>query len=161
MKTVKVKQKKTEKKDIAGIIIGILFFTMLIAVVYYVADMLIISREVNMQNISGDWHITRNVTDKEVEHWVFLEDGTARTYTLNKEDGTRSNEKTYDFTLLPPEEGKTHPMIHLVPSNVRKSEKEDGTMNVRVSHVTKAEMTVEFVYDRFTTETTRMTKDLF
>ena len=161
MKTVKVKQKKTEKRDVAGIIIGILFFLMLAAVIYYVADMLIISREINEQNIAGDWHQTKEVGENKTEHWVFNTDGTAVYYVINNETKTRSEEKTYTYTLEPPEQGKTHPIIRVVPTNVRKKEKEEGTMDIRVSRVTKAEMTVEFIYNRFNTKTTRLTKDLF
>lgn len=161
MKTVKVKQKKTEKRDVAGIIIGILFFLMLAAVIYYVADMLVIAREINMQNIAGDWHQTKEVGENRTEHWVFTADGLAKYYVINNKTNTREDEKSYTYTLEPPEEGKTHPIIRIVPTNVRKSEQEAGTMDIRVSRVTKAEMTVEFIYNRFNTKTTRLTKDLF
>ena len=160
MKTVKVKQKKTEKKDVAGIIIGILFFLMLAAVCYYVADMLIIAREINEQNIAGDWKQTKEINEDKTEHWVFLEDGHATYYVINNKTNLREEEKSYTYTIEPPEEGKTHPIIKAVPSNVRKKEQEAGTINIRVSRVTKAEMNVEFIYDRFTTKTTRLTKDL-
>ena len=161
MKTVKVKQKKTEKRDVAGIIIGILFFLMLAAVCYYVADMLIIGREINVQNISGDWHQTKELNEDRTEHWVFTSDGRAIYYVVNNNTNQKEEEKTYTYTIEPPEEGKTHPIIRVVPSNVRKTEQEEGTMDIRVSRVTKAEMTVEFIYNRYNTKTTRLTKDLF
>ena len=161
MKTVKVKQKKTEKRDVAGIIIGILFFLMLAAVCYYVADMLIIGREINEQNISGDWHQTKELNEDRTEHWVFTPDGRATYYVVNNNTNQKEEEKTYTYTIEPPEEGKTHPIIRVVPTNVRKTEQEEGTMDIRVSRVTKAEMTVEFIYNRFNTKTTRLTKDLF
>ena len=161
MKTVKVKQKKTEKRDVAGIIIGIIFFMMLVAVIYYVADNLVIAREVNMQNISGDWHQTKDVGETKTEHWVFTPDGQANYYVYNKKIKAKENEKHYTYTIEPPEEGKTHPIIRVVPVGVRKSEQEAGTMDIRVSRVTKSEMTVEFIYTRFKTKTTRLTKDLF
>ncbi|MBR5421554.1 MAG: hypothetical protein IK115_10430 [Lachnospiraceae bacterium] len=161
MQTVRVKQKRTEKKDIGGFIIGVLFFLMLGAAIYYVADMLIISREITMENVAGDWHQTKEVGEKVSEHWSFTEDGHAVYYELENDTKKRINEKTYTYTIEPPEEGKTHPIIRVVPSNVRKAEKEAGTIDIRVSRVTKAEMTVEFIYDRFTTKTTRLTKNLF
>ena len=161
MKTVKVKQKKTEKRDVAGIIIGILFFLMLAAVIYYVADMLVIARDINMDNISGDWHQTKEVGEDKTEHWVFTPSGEAQHYVINNKTKTKEDEKHYTYTIEPPEEGKTHPIIRVVPTGVRRKEQEEGTMDIRVSRVTKAEMTVEFIYNRFTTKTTRLTKDLF
>ena len=161
MKTVKVKQKKTEKRDVAGIIIGIMFFLMLAAVIYYVADNMIIAREINMQNISGDWHTTKEVGETKTEHWVFTPDGQANYYVVNNKTKTKEKEQHYTYTIEPPEEGKTHPIVRVVPTGVRKKEQEEGTMDIRVSRVTKVEMTVEFIYNRFNTKTTRLTKDLF
>ena len=163
MKTVKIKQKNTEKKDVAGIIIGLMFFAMLAAVVYFVADSLIISREITPENISKDWHYTKNVGEDETTHWTFSPDGYATTYKMNNNTKIKSDEVRYTYTIDPPEEGKTHPVIHVTPDDrkLTKAEREAGRFGIRVTRVTKAEMDVEFIYDRFTTETTRLTTKLF
>ncbi len=174
MQTIKVKQKKTEKKDIGGIIIGLIFLAVLIVVGWFVADNLIIGRDVTPQNIAKDWHITKEVGERDVEHWQFTNeageningtyDGIAINYKINTETNVMGDRIRYTYRIEPPAEGKTHPELLLIPepgSYKNKDERDQKSMRIRVSRVTKAEMTVEFIYDRFTTKTTRMITDLF
>lgn len=174
MQTIKVKQKKTEKKDIGGMIIGLIFLAVLIVVGYFVADNLIIGRDVTVENISKDWHISKEVGAKSVEHWQFTNepgsnvngsyDGIAINYSISTEDNVMSDRVRYTYTIEPPSEGKTHPELALVPepgSYKNEIEKDEKSLRIRISRVTKAEMTVEFIFDRFTTKTTRMVTDLF
>ena len=191
MKTVKVKQKKNEeKKDIAGRIVGLIFLTLVIAVGYYMYDMFR-TRPITSDGIAGDWHHTAELNEKNTDHWVFNSDGTAMNFTLNNDTKARSNEKTYTYTIRIAEEtyqkyiddgilkkapeggykdhngvtyttldeGKTQAELVVTTSNVRKSEQE--TYAIRVTLLCKVEMDIIYIYDRFTTDTTRMTKNLF
>lgn len=192
MKTVKVKQKKTgEKKDIAGMIVGLIFLSLLIAAGYYMFDMFR-SRPITSDGIAGDWHHTAELNEKNTDHWVFNNDGTAMSYTLNNDTKERTDEKTYTYTIRIAQEkyqeyidsgvlkkslddglyrdrndvvyssldeGKTQAEVVVTTSNVRKSEEQ--TYAIRVTLLSKAEMDVIYIYDRFTTDTTRMTKKLF
>ena len=174
MQTIKVKQKKTEKKDIGGMIIGLIFLAVLIAVGWFVADNLIIGREVTVENIAKVWHIPKDVGGKDIEYWEFIDqpgenvngvyEGIAKTYKKNADTNVNGESTRYTFTIHPPSEGKTHPELWLVPepgSYKDKNERDQKSLKIRVSRVTRAEMTVELVYDRFTTKTTRMVTDLF
>lgn len=191
MKTVKVKQKKTgEKKDIAGRIVGLIFLALLIAVGYYMYDMFH-AQVITSDTIAGDWHHTAELNERNTEHWVFNSDGTAMNYTLDNETKIRTEEKTYTYiiriaqdtyqqyidagilkkaarggyedrngvTYSTLDEGKTQAEIVVTTSNVRKSEQE--TFAIRVTLLCKVEMDVIYIYNRFTTDTTRLTKNLF
>ena len=191
MKTVKVKQKKNEeKKDIAGRIVGLIFLTLLIAVGYYMYDMFS-PLKIDSNTTAGDWHHTAEMNEKKTDHWVFNSDGTAMHYKMNNETKLLEDKVTYNYTIriaqdtyqeyidqgilkkaasggyedkngvkystLDPD--KTQAEMVLVTSNVRKSEQE--TLTIRVTHLSKVEMDVIFIYDRFNTTTTRLTKNLF
>ena len=191
MKTVKVKQKKNEeKKDIAGRIVGLIFLTLLIAVGYYMYDMFH-AQVITSDTIAGDWHHTAEMNEKNTEHWVFNSDGTAMSYMLNNDTKEQSNEKTYTYTIriaqdtyqqyiddgilkkaarggyedhngvtyTTLDEGKTQAELVVTTSNVRKADQE--TYAIRVTMLCKVEMDVIYIYDRFTTDTTRLTKNLF
>lgn len=191
MKTVKVKQKKNrEKRDIAGMIVGIIFLTLLIAVGYYMFDMFR-SRKITSDGIAGDWHHTAELNEKKTEHWVFNDDGTAMSYTMDNDTKLRMDEKTYTYYIRIAQEayeqyiqegilkkdseglyhdkngvvyktldeGKTQAEVVVTTSGVRKSEQE--TYAIRVTLLSKVEMDVIYIYDRFTTDTTRLTKNLF
>ena len=191
MKTVKVKQKKNaEKKDYAGRFVGLVFLLILIAVCYYMYDMFR-SRVITSESIAGDWHHTAEMNEKSTEHWVFNTDGTAMKYVLDNDTKIRSQEVTYTYTIRIAEdtyqkyidngilkkaarggyedsngviystldEGKTQAELVVTTSNVRKSDEE--TYAIRVTLLSKAEMDIIYIYDRFTTDTTRLTKNLF
>ena len=191
MKTVKVKQKKNEeKKDIAGRIVGLIFLALLIAVGYYMYDMFH-AQPITSDNIAGDWHHTAELNEKNTEHWVFNSDGTAMSFMLDNDTKLRSQEKTYTYTIRIAQdtfqkyiddgflkkaarggyedrngvtysmldEDKTQAELVVTTSNVRKSDQE--TYAIRVTLLCKVEMDIIYIYDRFTTETTRMTKNLF
>ena len=191
MKTVKVKQKKNEeKKDIAGRIVGIIFLAILIAVGYYMFDMFR-TRKITSDNIAGDWHHTAEMNEKKTDHGVFNSDGTAMSYVLNNENKIQEDKKTYTYyiriaqdlhqqyieegILKKTEEGfyvdhngvkyttldedKTQAELVVTTSGVRKSEQQ--TYAIRVTLLCKVEMDVIYIYDRFTTDTTRLTKNLF
>ena len=191
MKTVKVKQKKNEeKKDIAGRIVGLIFLTLLIAVGYYMYDMFR-PLKIDSETTAGDWHHTAEMNEKKTEHWVFNSDGTAMSYTMNNETKTMENKVTYNYTIRIAEETyqqyiedgtlkkaasggyedkngvkystldpeKTRAEIIVTTSNVRKAD--EKTYAIRVTHLSKVEMDIIFIHDRFTTTTTRMTKNLF
>ena len=109
-----------------------------------------------------------------MEHWQFTGesgenvnghyDGIAINYKINTETNVMGDRIRYTYTIEPPAEGKTHPELWLVPepgSYKDQKEKEEKSMKIRITRVTKAEMTAEFVYDRFTTKTTRLVTDLF
>lgn len=191
MKTVKVKQKKNEeKKDIAGRIVGLIFLALLIAVGYYMYDMFH-TQPINSDTIAGDWHHTAELNERNTEHWVFNSDGTAMSYMLDNDTKLRSEEKTYTYTIRIAQDtfqqyiddgilkkaarggyedrngvsystlddDKTQPELVVTTSNVRKSDQE--TYAIRVTLLCKVEMDVIYIYNRFTTDTTRMTKNLF
>ena len=191
MKTVKVKQKKNEeKKDIAGRIVGLIFLTLLIAVGYYMYDMFR-PLQIDSDTTAGDWHHTAEMNEKKTEHWVFNSDGTAYSYTMNNETKIMENKVTYDYTIriaqdtyqqyidqgilkkaasggyedrngvkyTTLDQDKTQAEMVLVMSNVRKTEQK--TITIRVTHLSKVEMDVIFINDRFVTTTTRLTKNLF
>ena len=191
MQTVRVKQKRTdEKKDIAGRIVGIIFLTMVIAVCYYMYDMFR-ARPITSGQIAGDWHHTAEMNEKNTDHWVFNSDGTAMSYVLNNDTKEQTEQKTYTYTIRISQElfqqyidegilkksvkggyedsngvsystldeGKTQAELVVTTSNVRKSEQE--TYAIRVTLLSKVEMDIIYIYDRFTTDTTRLTKNLF
>ena len=191
MKTVKVKQKKNEeKKDIAGRIVGIIFLAILIAVGYYMFDMFR-TRKITSDSIAGDWHHTAEMNEKKTDHWVFNSDGTAMSYVLNNENKIQEDKKTYTYyiriaqdlhqqyieegILKKTEDGfyvdhngvkyttldedKTQAELVVTTSGVRKSEQQ--TYSIRVTLLCKVEMDIIYIYDRFTTDTTRLTKNLF
>ena len=191
MKTVKVKQKKNEeKKDIAGRIVGLIFLTLLIAVGYYMYDMFR-PLSIDSDTTAGDWHHTAEMNEKRTEHWVFNNDGTAMSYTMNNETKMMEDEVTYDYYICIAQEtyqqyidqgilkkaasggyedsngvkystldpDKTQAEMVLTTSHVRKAD--EKTLRIRVTHLSKVEMDVIFINDRWTTTTTRLTKNLF
>ncbi len=191
MKTVKVKQKKNaEKKDYAGRVVGLIFLIILIGVGYYMYDMFR-SRAITSESIAADWHHTAEMNEKNTKHWVFNTDGTAMSYMLDNDTKIMSQQKTYTYVIRIAQEtyqqyidegvlkkaarggyedrngviystldeGKTQAEVVVTTSNVRKSDQE--TMAIRVTLLSKAEMDVIYIYDRFTTNTTRLTKNLF
>ncbi len=191
MKTVKVKQKKNEeKKDIAGRIVGLIFLTLLIAVGYYMYDMFR-PLSIDSDTTAGDWHHTAEMNETRTEHWVFNNDGTAMSYTMNNETKMMEDEVTYDYYICIAQEtyqqyidqgilmkaasggyedsngvkystldpDKTQAEMVLTTSHVRKAD--EKTIRIRVTNLSKVEMDVIFINDRWTTTTTRLTKNLF
>ncbi len=158
MKAIKSGRKK-ETGDVAGRIAGIVFLLIVIGAGYYLFSMFR-TLEVTPQNIAGDWkHKDTAFADKET-HWVFVEDGTASSYTLDTSNNLRSDIVNYTYTLGVPE-GKTYPEIVVTTDDPKKRDSEETSITLRVSRLCRVEMSLEFIYDRFNTETTRFTKRIF
>lgn len=164
MATIKVKPKQeVEPKDVAGRIIGALFLIMLLAGGYYLFDMF---RTIEMTDsgIQGEWIIPADFGSSETECWQFTASGEgdntgiARKYTRNMRNGTRTNEVEYDYSLedYTDDQGNVRKHILVTTKNVRLSERE--TYEIRITSLSKIEMSVIFVYKNATTNVTRLTR---
>ena len=167
MATIKVKPKQeVEPKDVAGRIIGLLFFLMLAAGAYYLFDMFR-GLDINNENLQGEWRIPARFDETTEEYWQFTpaadgtQTGIALNYKRNKKTAERTDEIEYDYVLEEyinenDEEQKTRQHILITTRNVKRSEKK--TYEIRITSLSKMELSVTFVYDRFTTELTRLTR---
>lgn len=164
MATIKVKPKQeVEPKDVAGRIIGALFLIMLLAGGYYLFDMF---RTIEMTDsgIQGEWIIPADFGSSETDCWQFVagaegnNTGIAYRYTRNMKNGTRTNETEYDYSLedYTDDQGIVRKHILVTTRNVRVSERE--TFEIRLTSLSKIEMSVIFVYGNATTNVTRMTR---
>ncbi len=184
-------KKNEEKKDIAGRIVGLIFLTLLIAVGYYMYDMFRTrpittnnlagdwhhTAEMNEKN-TDHWvfnsdgtamsYVLNNDTKERMEektytYTVRIAQETFQAYIddglLKKVPGSSEYVDGNGVTFSTLDEGKTQAELVVTTSNVRKSEQE--TFAIRVTLLSKAEMDVIYIYNRFTTDTTRMTKNLF
>ena len=165
MATIKVKPKvEKEPKDIAGRIIGVLFLLMVIAGGYYLFDMFR-QLDITNDNIQGEWRYPKPLGQDTTECWVFSQDnrteegntGVATNYTLNTKDGSKSNIVEYDYVLeqYTDKTGAERYHIMVTTKNVKASEKR--TREIRVTSLSKMEISVTFVED-MSADITRMVR---
>jgi hypothetical protein len=169
MKTVKVKRKKgeDEKKDVVGIIVGIMLLLILLAGGYYMVDMFK-GREVTADALAGDWKIPTQPGEKVIEHWAFdipsdpnvTATGTARHFKINADTGEYVGDvEKYSYEIVL-EEGKTQPKIFFTQMDVRREDMQ--TWVFQVTSLSKAQMSA-FIGTASVnaSKTTRLTKPLF
>ena len=115
-------------------------------------------------NIQGEWIIPADFGSSETNCWQFTSGGEADNtgialnYTRNMKNGTRSNEVEYDYVLedYTDDQGNVRKHIIVTTKNVRISERE--SYEIRLTSVSKIEMSVIFVYQNATTNVTRLTR---
>ena len=165
MATIKVKPKvEKEPKDVAGRIIGFLFLLMLLAGGYFMFDMFSQIDKVN-ENIQGEWDIPAQLGEDSCDCWQFTTDGKAEgntgvalSFTKDKKTGERSNIVEYTYVIEEYTDSADTVRTHIVVTTSGVKRSEMVSKEIRITSLSKMEMSVTFVNDRFHTDITRLTR---